>query len=102
MLKAKQFPDDSESFAISEEEELELRQLIAADMELKRRANLLAFKLISSCKLEACMYGIGYKLFVIFCETRLSFSDYRKLTKFFKPTRKQRSRFCVEAYQQRL
>ncbi len=34
-VKAKQFPDDSESFAISEEEELELRQLIAADMELK-------------------------------------------------------------------
>ncbi len=34
-VKSKQFPDDSESFAISEEEELELRQLIAADMELK-------------------------------------------------------------------
>jgi len=34
-VKTKQFPDDSESFAISEEEELELRQLIAADMELK-------------------------------------------------------------------
>ena len=34
-VKAKQFPDDSESFAISEDEEFELRQLIAADMQLK-------------------------------------------------------------------
>lgn len=34
-VKEKKFPDDSESFAISEEEELELRQLIAADLQLK-------------------------------------------------------------------
>lgn len=34
-VKEKQFPSDSESFAISEEEEMELRQLIAADMQLK-------------------------------------------------------------------
>jgi 3-methyl-2-oxobutanoate hydroxymethyltransferase len=34
-VKEKKFPDDSESFPISEEEELELRQLIAADLQLK-------------------------------------------------------------------